>query len=153
MTARRTTAKSRRLPGAQQLGIGQTKQNQRSIESGGGARNRVGQRAVLARHVVERAVRLHVLQYEALRGGHAGERGDLIQHQIFDLRRRRPDLAAAEADQVGEARVGAHRNAAIFCQPKGLAHDAGVAGVEAAGDVCGRDAGHQRRVLAHRPRS
>ena len=26
-----------------------------------------------------------------------------------------------------------------------------VAGVEAAGDICRRNAGHQRRVLAHRP--
>ena len=46
-----------------------------------------------------------------------------------------------------------HGDSLILRQRKGLAHDTGIAGVEAARDVGGGDAVHERRILAHRPRA
>ena len=47
----------------------------------------------------------------------------------------------------------ADRDALFLRQRNGLRASTRVAGVEAAGDVGRRDAVHQRRVLAHRPRA
>ena len=54
------------------------------------------------RHVVERAVRLHVLEAHSLGGGHRRQRADLIHDEIFDLARRRSHLAASEPNEIGK---------------------------------------------------
>ena len=59
--------------------------SERSAATGAGDGRR--QPAVARRHVVERAVRLDVLQPHAFGGGDAGHRRDLVEDEIFGLRR------------------------------------------------------------------
>ena len=54
--------KARRFARARQLAVGEADQDQRAIEIAHRAGDRIGERAILRRHVVERAVRLHVMQ-------------------------------------------------------------------------------------------
>ena len=70
-----------------------------------------GEAGVAGRHVEERAVRLHVLEPDALGGGHAGDRGNLIEHEVLGLLGRHEHLAPAEADEIGKAGMGADGDA------------------------------------------
>ena len=136
------------LARAQQLRVGQPEEDERVVHGGHGPGDRVGQRVILRRHVVERAVRLHVLQPHALGGGEARERPDLVGDRVLELVRRDGHLAAAEAHQVGQPRVRADGHAVRLREPHGLAHHARVAGVEAARDVGRRDRRHDLGVAA-----
>ena len=132
----------------QQLRTGQPEQNQRRIERGDGAGDRAGERGVPRGHVEERAVRLHVLQSDAFGGRHAGDRGDLIEHEILGFLRRHDHLAPAEAGEIGKARDGRRRPTP--CCSGGAdrrAENGGVAGVESGGDVGRRHRLHQAGVM------
>ncbi len=79
---------------------------------------------------------------------------DLVGDQVLDLRRvqarHRPP---AKAVQVAVAGVRADADAARFRQFDGVAHDIGIAGMKAAGDVDrGRELDH-RGIVAHFPRA
>ena len=96
-------------------------------------------------------MRLDVLEPDAFAFGDAGQRADLVDDQVLDLLRAQLHLAAAEAQQVGVAGMGADRDPVGARQPHGAPHRPRVAGVPAAGDVGRRHHRHQQRVLAHRP--
>ena len=89
-------------------------------------------------HVVERAVRLDVLQPLLAREG--GQRADLVDDVVADLGRRRRQVAAAEPAQVGKARVrpDRRRRAPRPARPCARIHP-GSPGVESARDVRRRD--------------
>src|SRR5690606_22884354 len=109
------------------------------------------QRPVAARHVVEGAVGLDVLERDTLHGGDTGERRHLVDDEVFDLLRRAAHLPPAEAAEVRKARMRTHRDARRAGESDRLTHDGRVARMEAAGDVGrgnGRDDGG---VLTHAP--
>ncbi|MNP39074.1 hypothetical protein D3C76_1326300 [compost metagenome] len=76
---------------------------------------------------------------------------DLVMQQVADFLGAAGHGAAAEASQVLVGGVGADAHLAGHGQGHGLAHDAGVAGVEAAGDVGAINIGHDLGVQAHGP--
>ena len=139
------------LTGAKELGAWEPEEQQGPVERGDGARDRVGQRPVADRHVVQRTVSLDVLEPDALGTREGLERADLVQDEVLDLRRRHAHRAAAKSDQIRKARVRANRNAVVaseaYCSP----HDLRVAGVIPAGDVARGDVLHERGILAERP--
>jgi hypothetical protein len=87
-----------------------------------------------------------MLQPHALGGRYGGKGADLIHHCVFDLAGRRRPLAAAEAVAIGKGGVGAHRHAVRTRQRHRDPHGRGIARVESARDVGGRDGRHQRGV-------
>ena len=125
--------------GVQDLRAGQTEQNQRLVEGGHRARDRGGELRVADRHVEQRAVRLDVLDLHAFGGGDAGDRGDLIEHEVLGFLRRDVQLAAAEADEIGKPRMRADRDAVRLREPNRRAQHRRIAGVKSGGDVGRRD--------------
>ena len=73
------------------------KHHQVSIESRDGAGNRRGQDLIASGHVVERAVKLHVRDPDALSRRDVGHRAQLRRQQLFDLVRSDGLLLPAEA--------------------------------------------------------
>ncbi|MNG05914.1 hypothetical protein D3C84_891300 [compost metagenome] len=87
----------------------------------------------------------------SLRTADAIQRTDLVVQQVTDFLGAAGHGAAAEAGQVLVGGVGADAHLAGHGQGHGLAHDAGVAGVEAAGDVGAINIGHDLGVQTHGP--
>ncbi|MNJ54748.1 hypothetical protein D3C77_502040 [compost metagenome] len=104
---------------------------------------------------VQRTVRFEVLQPHALGAGNFPQGAELVEHIVDQLLGRGIDVPAAEADQVTKARVRPHRNAQGLGPLDGAAHGAGVAGMEAGGDVGRADVAHQLVVdaIANGPRA
>ena len=98
-------------------------------------RNGIRQRGVARCHVIERAVRFHVLKTDVLTCGDISQRADLVGHALFDLAGGEPHLATAEAAQIRERRVSANGNTILAGERDRGAHGPRVAGVEAAGDA------------------
>ena len=71
------------LPRANQLRRRQPEEDERRIERTDGARDRVGERAIPRRHVVERAVRLDVPEPHAFAVRDRRQRADLIEDQVL----------------------------------------------------------------------
>ncbi len=92
-----------------------------------------------------------MLQADLLRRRNRGKGAYLIDQHVLDLVRADRHIAAAEPDEVGQARMRAHRDASVAGHADGVAHHNGIAGVIAAGDVRGADALHQLGVLAEGP--
>ena len=106
----------------------------------------------LAHHVlVQRAMRFDVADAGALAAADGVEGTDLIKQQVFDFLGRAVHRAATEADQVLIGRVGTDTHVMRDGQGHGLAHDAGVRGVETAGDVGAVDIGHDLGIHTHLP--
>ena len=76
---------------------------------------------------------------------------DLIDDEVLDLSRGATHLAPAEAGEILEPGMGADGHAVGPGELDRPAHDAGVARMEAAGDVGRRDHLHQRLVVAQAP--
>ena len=93
-------------------------------------------------------MRLDVCQPHALGRRHARQRADLIRDQVLDLSGRDGHLAAAEAGQVTQAWVRAHRHAVRARQGHRGPHHPRIAGVETAGDICRGDVRHHALVVA-----
>ena len=97
-------------------------------------------------------MRLDMGDLVAGRGRDRLQCADLVGDEVFDLGRlhagKRP---AAKTVQVAVAGMGADRDAACFRQLHRLAHDVGIAGVKAAGDVDGRRKLDHGGVVAHFP--
>src|SRR4029453_13749497 len=85
--------------------------------------------------IVESAVGLDVRQLRAVGTREGQERAYLIEHVGPDLVGARPARPAPEPAQVREAGVRPDRDARAYREVHSALHDAGVAGVEAAGDV------------------
>ena len=92
--------------------------------------------SITARHVVERAVSLHVLKANAFGVGNGCQSAHLVDDEILDLLGRAAHLAPAEPCQIRKPRVRANRDAVGSCQTYGLTHHARVARMESAGHVC-----------------
>src|SRR6266508_3534846 len=114
-----------------------------------GDRPRVGR--VVQGHRVHRPVRLDVVEADAGVGHELPDRADLVGHVVAQDGLGDLQLAAPEAEQVGEAGMGAHGDPVRDRGLHAVAHDRGVPGVEAAGDVRRRDELHQGRVGAALP--
>ncbi len=82
-------------------------------------------------------MRLDVLEGEARRGAEGRQRPDLVQHVGRDLLGRRPEVAPAETDAVGEAGVRAHGDPVSARRLDTTPHRARVPRVEAAGHIRG----------------
>src|SRR5262249_47292261 len=100
-----------------------------------------------ARHVVEGAVRLEVVQFRARRPCQGEERSNLVDALVEDLLFRAIQFAAAEVLTIGEARVGAGADTVFHCQSQGGRGRGWVAGMAAAGDVRRRDQRQQVRIV------
>src|ERR1700682_3972626 len=86
------------------------------------------------------------------RGRDRLQRADLVGDEVFDLRGFHAGKGpAAEAVQIAVARMRADADAAGFCKLHGLAHDVGIAGVEAAGYVDRGGKLDHGGVIAHLP--
>ena len=132
-------------------GGGQHEDGQVRVDVERGLKRGAGHHLVLGGHVRQRAVELHMGQPPARRAGHPGRRGDLIADAVLQAFQRHLDAAAAEADQVGEARMGADRHAAVDRQRHGAGHHVRIAGMEAAGDAGRGDQTQKLRIGAHLP--
>ena len=137
-----------RLARADELAVRKAHQHQVQVGVVHGGGHGTGKLRVHGGAVVQLAVRLHVVHARA--GGMAEglQRADLVQDVVVGLVGRHGDVAAAEALQVGIARVGAHGHARVGGELDGAAHDRRVAGVHAARHV---DAGNQRDDLIVKP--
>ena len=93
----------------------------------------------------------HIADAPALSAADAVQRADLIVQQVLDFLRRVVHGAPAEALQVLVGRVGAHLYAVLERQADGLAHDARVAGMEAARHVGAINERHDLGVQTHGP--
>jgi hypothetical protein len=89
-----------------------------------------------------------MLQAQAVSSRDRRECSNLVHDEVFDFTCRRAYLSPSEAHEVRKAGMNADGYAMLSSQSNRLTHDAGIAGVEAAGDVGRRDGGHQQRVLA-----
>ena len=78
-------AKARRSAGFEQGASGQPEQDQRRIERPDRAHDRFGERRIGRRHVVEGAVRLHVLKAYTFASRHSGNGRNLVEDQVFGL--------------------------------------------------------------------
>src|SRR5260370_783718 len=79
-------------------------------------------------------------------------RADLIGGQVFDFGRLHPrKRPAPKAMEIAVAGMGADADAARFRKLAGLAHDVGIAGMKAAGDVDGGGKLDHGGVVAHFP--
>ena len=93
-------------------------------------------------------MRFHVLEVQAFRRSHTGDRRDLIENEIFRFARRDLHRAASEADEVRDTRVRADRDAALPGQTNRLAQHARIAGVKTCRDVRRGDRLHQPGIVA-----
>ncbi len=135
----------------QHVRAGQPEHDERTIDRRDGARDRRGERRVASRHVVERAMRLHVPQAHALRRSDRSERTDLIDRHVFDLLGRHAHVPPPEADEVGKSGMGTDGDVGVARQPDRLAHHGRIAAMKAARDVRRRHAGQHFPVRAHFP--
>jgi hypothetical protein len=87
----------------------------------------------------------------AVQGGDRLQRADLVGDVGLELLDREVDDAPAEALQVGEAGMGADRDAVQLAELDRVDHHRGIAGVEAAGDVSGLHDLQDLGVVAHHP--
>ncbi|MNC32968.1 hypothetical protein D3C75_813490 [compost metagenome] len=101
--------------------------------------------------VVQRTMGLHISHATTQHFADAVQRTDLVVQQVTDFFRAAGHGTAAEADQVRVGRVRADGHAVLQRQGHGAAHDAGVPGVVAAGDVGAIDVGHDFGIQAHAP--
>ena len=147
----RATRSPASQPACSRLAAGKREQHEPGVERTHRPRDRVRQAAVLDRHVVERTVRLDVLEPHAFAGGDGRERADLVEHHVLDFFGGHGHVAAPEPCEIRQAGMGAHRNAGITGQPHGCAHDARIAGVIPARDIRRGDGLHQLGVAAKRP--
>src|SRR5438034_1040977 len=106
---------------------------------------------VVDRDRVHGPMGLDVLQLHAVRLEEAGEGPDLVDHVVLELVLRHLDVAPTESLAIGKAGVGADRHPVLLRQLNGLPHHVRVARVEAAGDVRGRDEGHDLLVPPQLP--
>ena len=95
-------------------------------------------------------MRRDVLQGAPVRGGESREGAHLVDQVGLDLIRARPEGTPAEADEVGEARVGADAHSTLTAHGDRAVHDARVTGVETAGDIGRGEDLEQFFVLTHR---
>jgi hypothetical protein len=122
-----------------------------TVVPGHGAHHRA-QGGGLAHHVlIKRAVRFDVTDVRALATADAFQRADLVEHQVFDFLCRAVHRATAKADQVLVGGVCTDAYVVGHGQGHGLAHHAGIRGVEAAGDVGAVDIRHDLGVQTHGP--
>ncbi|MNE08325.1 hypothetical protein D3C80_1009720 [compost metagenome] len=96
-------------------------------------------------------MRLDVADPGAFGAADAVQRADLVEQHVLDFLGAAGHRAAAEADQVGVGGVGADAHLVLHRQGHGAAHDRGVGGVEAAGDVGAVDVRHDLGIEAHGP--
>src|SRR5205085_2853266 len=87
------------------------------------------------RHAVKRAMRLDMIQLHALGLEEALERADLIDEAVGELLAGDFHLAAAEALEIRQGRMGSDLDAVLASEPNGSAHVVEIRGVKAAGDV------------------
>src|SRR3981189_376643 len=86
------------------------------------------------------------------RGRDRLQRADLVGDQVFDLRGFYAGKGpASKAVQISVTRMSADADAARFRKLYGLAHDVGIAGMEAAGDVDRGSEVDHGGVIAHFP--
>lgn len=91
---------------------------------------------------VERAMRLDVLQAQAIEAGEFAQRADLVDDVVDQALGVLVQVAAAEADQVAKAGMRADADAMLARHHHGAVHDVGIAGVKAGGDVGRADQRH-----------
>ena len=119
-----------------------------AVYGSGCPRDRIRQCRVPNGHVVERAVRLYMLKLHSMSQRHGHERTDLVCDKVFDLSRGGSNVASAESNEIGKARVSSHRHAVRTRERNRFTHGRRVASVEAARDAGRGDRGHELRVLA-----
>jgi hypothetical protein len=130
-----------------QLGIWEPEQEERAVDGEYGSGNRIGYSAVSNSHVIERTVRLDVLQANALLGGDASEGVYLAHDQVGNLGRWQLHFPTSEMLTVRKAGVGADGNAMLARQVYRFTHAGSAACVPSTGDVGGSNTPHQCRIL------
>ena len=123
--ALRGDAKPRRSARFDHRGVREAEHDERRPARGDGAGDRGGQRRLARRHVVERAVRLDVLERRPFRLRDGRQRADLRDQRVLELRGIDVHLAPSESLQVREARMRADRDAGRARQAHGAPHHDG----------------------------
>ena len=109
--------------------------------------DRLGQRGIGRRFVVQGAMDLDVAQSAAHAARHSRDRLDLLDKALLERVRGHLEVVAPEAGAIGIARVGADGSASLPRELDRLPDGRLVAGVRATGDVDGTDHGDQRGIL------
>ena len=94
-----------------------------------------------------------MLKFDAIGGGHACDRSDLVENQMLGIVGRYVHVPTAEADEVREAGVSANRDPVGIGEAESAAKHRGIAGVKPCGDRCRRDRSHQSPIVADRKRA
>jgi hypothetical protein len=102
----------------------QSEQRERRIDGGDGPRDRVGEIQVARRHVVQRAVWLHVREPNALRSSNGGQSANLIRDEIFHFAWCRFHLTATEPDEIRKSRMSSNRRSMFTRQRDRSSHHA-----------------------------
>ena len=132
----RGNAKPSGPPCLEQFRVGRGEQRERRIKCLHGANDGGRQIAIPSRHVVEGAMRLHVMERDTFRARHARDSRDLVQNQVFGLRCAEAHLAPPEAVQVGKAGMSADPDAVFSRELNRAPKNGGIAAVKT-----GREAG------------
>jgi hypothetical protein len=113
----------------------QRKQDQSGIDVAHCVDDGIGQRCVLRGHVIERPVRLDVIQRTAERACKAGEGSDLIDHHRIGFGRRYSHCTPPEALQVRQPGMCTDPHSFPQRGADHSLHGRRITGVEAAGDI------------------
>ena len=105
----RRHAKTGGAPCLQQFGAGKAKQHQRSVEGGDRPGDGRREHGVADGHVEQRAMRLDVLERDAVGGGNAGDGGNLVEHEVLGLVRRRRSVRGGRNRRGRESQGGRQR--------------------------------------------
>ena len=118
---------------------GEADEHQAGIEIAHRARDRIGERAILCSHVVQRAMRFDV--HDTAAGSRVRSRAVRRSDTASSRTSRRPTRAShgVRSRQVGQRKMRADRNAMRDSAASPSPHRLQIAAMETAGDVRGRD--------------
>lgn len=91
-----------------------------------------------------------MLQLEPFAAGDAGNGGDLVEHQVLEIRSRHEHVAAAEPGEIGKPGMRADGHPQVTGETHGPAEDGWIAGVESGRDAHRRHAAHDRGIVTQR---
>ena len=139
--------RARHLPG----GARHDDDRQLAVERHHGPAEGVRHALVGVQVVVQRAVRLHVVQALAFYRHECPQRTELEDDVGEELVRREAHGTSSEPDEVRVARVGAQREPELDGSPDGPAQPCRIAGMETAGEVDGGHVREQSGLVDDRP--
>jgi hypothetical protein len=123
------------LAGARKLALVRRKQDQLRIDRCDGASDCIGEFCVADGHVIERAVRLHMVRSHIQCGGDRLKNSELISYRVEHFLIRYFEFLASEIFAIKKTRMRADRDSVLFSMGNRGVHGIGIAGVKTGRDV------------------